>query len=126
MKRQDKRIEVNELRSDTQIQDQERTHTRDNESGAGFQTDHERRLEWYGRVMRRDEEHILRKVLPYLDLTFQGKCSYTISWHIATIAAYYKCVTRYLQDAETNHQRVLRSIINWLLEFSGISFGCCF
>ena len=47
------------------MQDQERTHTRDNESGAGVQKDDEERLKWYGRVMRGDEEHILRKVLPF-------------------------------------------------------------
>ena len=56
-KKQEKRIEVNETRmlrwSDTQRQDEERTHPWNNESGAGFQ----RRLNWYGHVMRRDEEH---------------------------------------------------------------------
>ena len=36
-----------------------------NESGAGFQKDHERQLKWYSRVMRGDEEHTLREVLPY-------------------------------------------------------------
>ena len=79
MKRQEKRIEVNEMRmlwwigcrlqSDTQIQDEERTRAMYSESGAGFQKDHDRRLKWYGRVMSlmrdRDEEHILGKVLPY-------------------------------------------------------------
>ena len=45
-----------DTRSDTQRQDQERTHTRHNESRTGFQKDTERRLNWYGDVMRRDEE----------------------------------------------------------------------
>ena len=47
------------LNTSTQQQDQERTLTGDNESD--IITD--RRLNWYGRVMRRDEDHILRKVL---------------------------------------------------------------
>ena len=50
-----------DVRSDTQRQDQERTRTRDNESGAGCQKDHGN-LKWHGHVRRRDEEHILRKV----------------------------------------------------------------
>ena len=34
-----------------------------NKRGACFQNITERRLNWYGHVMRRDGEHILRKVL---------------------------------------------------------------
>ena len=49
-----------------------------NESGAGFQNDHKRRLKWYSRVMRGDEEHLLREVLPELAyLEFQSD-GYTI------------------------------------------------
>ena len=38
-------------------------HIRGTTSDAGFQKITERRLNWYGHVMRRDEEHLLRKVL---------------------------------------------------------------
>ena len=47
-------------RSERQIR-QERTHPRNNESDAGFQKMTDRRLNWYGDVMRRGEKHILRK-----------------------------------------------------------------
>ena len=47
-----------DVQSDTQRQDQERIHPRDNESGAGSKKITQRRLNWYGHVMRRDEEHI--------------------------------------------------------------------
>ena len=36
---------------------------RDNESDAGFQKNHGETIESYGHVIRRDEEHILRKEL---------------------------------------------------------------
>ena len=52
-----------DVRSDTQRQDQERIYMRDDESDAGFQKITERQLNSYGHMMRRDEEHILRKVL---------------------------------------------------------------
>ena len=42
-----------DVRSDTQRQDEERTHTRDNESGAGFQKDHR---ETIGMIWACDEE----------------------------------------------------------------------
>ena len=50
------------MRSNTHIQDQERTHRKDDERGARFQKITERRLNWYGNVVRGDGEHILRKV----------------------------------------------------------------
>ena len=43
--------------------DQERTHPRNNESGIGCQKITERRLNWYGHVVRRDEERIVREML---------------------------------------------------------------
>ena len=49
--------------NDKQIQDQERTHPRNIESDAGFQKYDWTPLNWYGHVMRRDDEHILSKVL---------------------------------------------------------------
>ena len=58
--------------SDIHIQDQERTHPRNNESGIGCQQITERRLNWYGHVMRRDEERIVRKMLR-TDLQKKGK-----------------------------------------------------
>ena len=45
---------------DMKRHDRERTHVRENEKGKKIT---ERQLCWYGHVMRRDEEHILRKVL---------------------------------------------------------------
>ena len=52
-----------------------------NESGAGFQKRSREAIEMVQpRVMRGDEEHILREVLPELtDLEFQSECSSTIS-----------------------------------------------
>ena len=47
---------------DTQQQDQERTHPRNNKRGAGFKKDH-RETRLNGHVMRGDEEYILGKVL---------------------------------------------------------------
>ena len=52
-KKQEKRIEMNDIKmlymedvwSDTQRQDQERTHQRTNESDAGFQNDHGETIE---------------------------------------------------------------------------------
>ena len=50
--------------SDTQRQDQEQTHPTNNEGGAFFQKVTEKRLNLYGHVMRKDDEHnILRKLL---------------------------------------------------------------
>ena len=49
-----------DVRSDAHRQDQERTHPRDNKSGASKKTT-VRRLHWYGHVIKRDEEHIPRK-----------------------------------------------------------------
>ena len=52
------------VHSDTQRQDKERTHPRHNRVIArASKMITERRLNWYGHVMRRDAEHILRKVL---------------------------------------------------------------
>ena len=53
-----------DVRSDTQRQDQERTHPRNTESNAGCQRYHGATIELvgYGHVLRRDEEHIPRKV----------------------------------------------------------------
>ena len=44
-----------DVRSDTQRQDRERTHPRNNETDAGCQKITERRLNWYRHVLRRDE-----------------------------------------------------------------------
>ena len=52
-----------DVRSDTQIQDLERTHPRNNERGTVFPNITERQMNWYGHALRRDEEHIPRKVL---------------------------------------------------------------
>ena len=52
-----------DVRSDTQRQDQERTHPRNNESDAGSRKIMERQFNWYGHLMGRDEEHVPRKVL---------------------------------------------------------------
>ena len=49
-----------DVRSDTQREDRERARPTDNESGTGFQKDH---VEMTGLVMRRDEDHRLRKLL---------------------------------------------------------------
>ena len=64
------------VQSDTQRQDQERTHPRDNMSDTCFDkqkiTERTIELVWGdGHVMRRDEEHILRKVLR-ADITGKG------------------------------------------------------
>ena len=48
------------MRVDTQ--DLDRTLMRDNEGCAGFYKITERMSNWQGHVMRRDEEHTLRKV----------------------------------------------------------------
>ena len=51
MKKQEKRIEVSEMRmlqwvwNDMQTEDQERTHMRNNESGTGFKKDHGETIE---------------------------------------------------------------------------------
>ena len=68
------------LRSDPQIQDQERTHTRDNESGAGFQKRPRKMIEMVGPC---DEgicrTHIEESVALLADLECHGEGSYTIS-----------------------------------------------
>ena len=58
-----------DVRSDTQREHPERTHPRNNESDAGCQNYHGATIELvraaytYGHVLRRDEEHIPRKIL---------------------------------------------------------------
>ena len=52
-----------DLRNDTHIQERERTHTRDKKWRRLPKKNTGRRLNWCGHVMRRDEKHILRKVL---------------------------------------------------------------
>ena len=53
-----------DVRSDPQRQDQERTHPRINKRVTrASKKITERRLNWYGRLMRRDEGHIVKKVL---------------------------------------------------------------
>ena len=52
-----------DVRSYTQRKDQERTHTMDEILAHDSKKITERRLNWYGNVMKREEERILRKVL---------------------------------------------------------------
>ena len=48
--------------SDKIRQNQERTHPRNDESSAGVRKTTERRLKWYGHVMRMEEDHVVRRV----------------------------------------------------------------
>ena len=52
-----------DVRGDQEGQDQERTHSRNNESSASIYKYNGERLRWYGHVIRREEEHIVRSVM---------------------------------------------------------------